>query len=102
MTPKDPAHGHMTPEDATPEDLMAGGVLPEDILPEDAVPEDIDDVEDPDATGGEPPSAASPFRFVVPDELAGTRVDAGLAMLMDISRSQAAVLIAEGNVLSKN
>ncbi|XTR53270.1 RluA family pseudouridine synthase [Pseudarthrobacter sp. So.54] len=41
------------------------------------------------------------YRFVVPDELAGTRVDAGLAALMEISRSQAAALIAEGNVTSK-
>ena len=42
--------------------------------------------------------SAAPRHFVVPDGLAGTRVDAGLAILMDISRSQAAVLIAEGNV----
>ena len=35
-----------------------------------------------------------------PGGLAGTRVDAGLARLMDISRSQAATLIAEGNVSS--
>ena len=39
-------------------------------------------------------------RFTVPEDLAGSRVDAGLARLMDISRSQAAVLIAEGNVSS--
>lgn len=36
--------------------------------------------------------------FVVPEELAGARADAGLAKLMDISRSAAALLIAEGNV----
>src|SRR4051812_717920 len=39
-------------------------------------------------------------RFTVPEELAGARVDAGLSRLMDISRSQAAALIAEGNVSS--
>ena len=39
-------------------------------------------------------------RFTVTEDLAGSRVDAGLARLMDISRSQAAVLIAEGNVTS--
>src|SRR6478672_9898162 len=44
--------------------------------------------------------ATSPRHFTVPEELAGTRVDAGLAKLMDISRSQAATLIAEGNVSS--
>ncbi|GAB2729766.1 RluA family pseudouridine synthase [Arthrobacter bambusae] len=37
-------------------------------------------------------------QFVVPEELGGTRADAGLAKLMDISRSAAALLIAEGNV----
>ncbi|WP_442542830.1 RluA family pseudouridine synthase [Arthrobacter sp. KN11-1C] len=36
--------------------------------------------------------------FVVPEELGGSRADAGLAKLMDISRSAAALLIAEGNV----
>ncbi|MCU1516112.1 MAG: pseudouridine synthase [Pseudarthrobacter sp.] len=42
-----------------------------------------------------------PERFVVADELGGTRVDAGLAKLMGVSRSMAATLIAEGNVLSR-
>jgi 23S rRNA pseudouridine1911/1915/1917 synthase len=37
---------------------------------------------------------------VVPEELAGVRVDAGLAQLLDISRSAAALLISEGNVTS--
>ncbi|GAA5188623.1 RluA family pseudouridine synthase [Arthrobacter gyeryongensis] len=37
-------------------------------------------------------------QFVVPDELGGARADAALAKLMDISRSAAALLIAEGNV----
>ncbi len=37
-------------------------------------------------------------QFVVPEELGGARADAGLAKLMDISRSAAALLIAEGNV----
>ena len=37
-------------------------------------------------------------QFVVPEELGGSRADAGLAKLMDISRSAAALLIAEGNV----
>jgi 23S rRNA pseudouridine1911/1915/1917 synthase len=39
-------------------------------------------------------------RVVVPEELDGSRVDAGLAKLMGVSRAQAATLIAEGNVLS--
>ncbi|UVJ41064.1 RluA family pseudouridine synthase [Arthrobacter sp. CJ23] len=34
----------------------------------------------------------------VPEELGGTRADAGLAKLLDISRSAAALLISEGNV----
>src|SRR4030095_2643685 len=38
--------------------------------------------------------------FVVPEDLAGARADAGLAQLLDISRSAAALLIAEGNVTS--
>ena len=38
-------------------------------------------------------------RVVVADEFGGTRADAGLAKLMGISRSMAATLIAEGNVL---
>jgi len=42
-----------------------------------------------------------PERVVVAEEYAGTRADAGLAGLMGISRSLAATLIAEGNVLSK-
>ena len=42
--------------------------------------------------------SAAPRHFVVPADLAGSRVDAGLAGLMGISRSQAATLIAEGNV----
>ncbi|GAA4040671.1 RluA family pseudouridine synthase [Arthrobacter methylotrophus] len=37
-------------------------------------------------------------QFVVPEELDGVRADAGVAKLMDISRSAAALLIAEGNV----
>jgi 23S rRNA pseudouridine1911/1915/1917 synthase len=41
-----------------------------------------------------------PERIVVADELGGVRADAGLAKLMGISRSQAATLIAVGNVLS--
>jgi 23S rRNA pseudouridine1911/1915/1917 synthase len=39
-------------------------------------------------------------RVVVADEVGGTRADAGLAKLMGISRSMAATLIAEGNVVS--
>jgi 23S rRNA pseudouridine1911/1915/1917 synthase len=42
-----------------------------------------------------------PERMVVADEFGGTRADAGLAGLMGISRSLAASLIAEGNVLSR-
>jgi 23S rRNA pseudouridine1911/1915/1917 synthase len=42
-----------------------------------------------------------PERIVVADEFGGTRADAGLAKLMGISRSLAATLIAEGNVLSR-
>jgi 23S rRNA pseudouridine1911/1915/1917 synthase len=42
-----------------------------------------------------------PERMVVADEFGGTRADAGLAGLMGISRSLAATLIAEGNVLSR-
>jgi 23S rRNA pseudouridine1911/1915/1917 synthase len=42
-----------------------------------------------------------PERVVVADEFGGTRADAGLAGLMGISRSMAATLIAEGNVLSR-
>ena len=37
-------------------------------------------------------------QFVVPEELGGARADAGLAKMMEISRSAAALLIAEGNV----
>jgi 23S rRNA pseudouridine1911/1915/1917 synthase len=40
-------------------------------------------------------------RVVVADEFGGTRADAGLAKLMGISRSLAATLIAEGNVVSR-
>ncbi|MCO4256604.1 RluA family pseudouridine synthase [Pseudarthrobacter cellobiosi] len=40
-------------------------------------------------------------RVVVADEFGGTRADAGLAKLMGISRSMAATLIAEGNVVSR-
>ncbi|MDI3194825.1 RluA family pseudouridine synthase [Pseudarthrobacter sp. AL07] len=40
-------------------------------------------------------------RVVVADEVGGTRADAGLAKLMGISRSMAATLIAEGNVVSR-
>src|SRR6478752_3737434 len=43
---------------------------------------------------------AGHHRFTVTEDLACSRADAGLARLMDISRSQAAVLIAEGNVTS--
>ena len=42
-----------------------------------------------------------PERVVVADESGGTRADAGLAKLMGISRSMAATLIAEGNVVSR-
>ncbi|MGO4187262.1 RluA family pseudouridine synthase [Pseudarthrobacter sp. TAF60_1] len=42
-----------------------------------------------------------PERLVVADGFGGTRADAGLAGLMGISRSLAATLIAEGNVLSR-
>ncbi|OFI38323.1 RNA pseudouridine synthase [Arthrobacter sp. SW1] len=41
-----------------------------------------------------------PETYLVPEELGGARADAGLAKLMDISRSAAAVLLAEGNVLA--
>lgn len=37
--------------------------------------------------------------FIVPEEVAGQRADAGLAQLLGISRSAAALLCAEGNVL---
>lgn len=40
-------------------------------------------------------------RVLVADEFGGTRADAGLAKLMGISRSMAATLIAEGNVVSR-
>lgn len=39
-------------------------------------------------------------QLVVPEELNGSRADAGLAKLMGMSRSLAATLIAEGNVVS--
>jgi 23S rRNA pseudouridine1911/1915/1917 synthase len=42
-----------------------------------------------------------PERVVVADDFGGARADAGLAGLMGISRSQAATLIAECNVLSR-
>lgn len=42
-----------------------------------------------------------PEYVVVAHEFGGTRADAGLARLMGISRSLAATLIAEGNVLSR-
>ncbi len=42
-----------------------------------------------------------PERVVVAEEFAGSRADAGLAGLLGISRSLAATLIAEGNVLSR-
>lgn len=45
-----------------------------------------------------PERVDAPLRILVPAELAGTRIDAGLAQIMGISRSQAATLIAEGNV----
>jgi 23S rRNA pseudouridine1911/1915/1917 synthase len=41
-----------------------------------------------------------PERVIIPDELSGLRVDAALAKLLGISRSAAAQLIAEGNVVS--
>ncbi|MBT2512085.1 RluA family pseudouridine synthase [Arthrobacter sp. ISL-30] len=41
-----------------------------------------------------------PDRVIIPDELGGARADAGLAKLLDISRSAAAQLIAEGNVVT--
>ena len=100
MTPKDKVPGHTAPEDLTPEDLTPAGTRPEDLLPEDVLDEDLGDGSD--AGDGTSATPASSFRFVVPDELAGTRVDAGLAKLMDVSRSQAAALIAEGNVSSKD
>ncbi len=42
-----------------------------------------------------------PEHVVVAEEFGGTRADAGLARLMGISRSMAATLIAEGNVVSR-
>lgn len=42
-----------------------------------------------------------PERVVVAEEFGGARADAGLARLMGISRSLAATLIAEGNVVSR-
>lgn len=42
-----------------------------------------------------------PERVLVAEEFGGARADAGLAGLMGISRSLAAALIAEGNVLSR-
>ena len=42
-----------------------------------------------------------PERVIVADDFGGLRADAGLAGLMGISRSLAATLIAEGNVLSR-
>jgi 23S rRNA pseudouridine1911/1915/1917 synthase len=42
-----------------------------------------------------------PERVIVAEEFDGTRADAGLAKLMGISRSLAATLIAEGNVVSR-
>ncbi|MDR6417202.1 RluA family pseudouridine synthase [Pseudarthrobacter sulfonivorans] len=42
-----------------------------------------------------------PERVVVAEEFGGTRADAGLARLLGISRSLAATLIAEGNVVSR-
>ncbi len=42
-----------------------------------------------------------PEHVLVADEFGGTRADAGLAKLMGISRSLAATLIAEGNVVSR-
>jgi 23S rRNA pseudouridine1911/1915/1917 synthase len=42
-----------------------------------------------------------PERVVVAEEFGGSRADAGLAGLLGISRSLAATLIAEGNVLSR-
>lgn len=45
-------------------------------------------------------TAAMTDRLVVPDELGGSRADAGLAQLLDVSRSAAALLLVEGNVRS--
>ncbi|MGM9473219.1 RluA family pseudouridine synthase [Pseudarthrobacter sp. YS3] len=42
-----------------------------------------------------------PERVVVAEEFGGARADAGLAKLLGISRSLAATLIAEGNVVSR-
>jgi 23S rRNA pseudouridine1911/1915/1917 synthase len=42
-----------------------------------------------------------PEHLVVTEDIGGTRADAGLARLMGISRSLAATLIAEGNVVSR-
>jgi 23S rRNA pseudouridine1911/1915/1917 synthase len=42
-----------------------------------------------------------PEKYVVADEYAGARADAGLAGILGISRSLAATLIAEGNVVSR-
>lgn len=42
-----------------------------------------------------------PEHLVVAEDIGGARADAGLARLMGISRSLAATLIAEGNVLSR-
>jgi 23S rRNA pseudouridine1911/1915/1917 synthase len=42
-----------------------------------------------------------PERVVVAEEFGGTRADAGLARLLGISRSLAATLIAEGNVVNR-
>ncbi|MDQ0634523.1 23S rRNA pseudouridine1911/1915/1917 synthase [Arthrobacter pascens] len=42
-----------------------------------------------------------PERVVVADDLGGVRADAGLAALMGISRSLAATLIAQGNVVNR-
>ncbi len=71
MTPEHPVPGH------TPDDLTAGGSLPAGMAPEGILPEDIDDADAGDGANGSSARAASSFRFVVPEELAGTRVDAG-------------------------
>ena len=42
-----------------------------------------------------------PERYVVAEEYAGSRADAGLAGILGVSRSVAATLIAEGHVVSR-
>ena len=76
--------------------------MPHDLAPDvaDSLADDVADDVAADAAAEAGASPAGHRQFTVPEDLAGSRVDAGLARLMDISRSQAAVLIAEGNVTS--